>query len=331
MLVLLGAVLVLGACGAPETGSAAAEVYVARIDGDIDARAAGYVERVVSEAEEGGARAVVIELDTAGGHLDHTQRIVEVLSNAEGMPVMTYVSPQGAKAASAGTFIVMASDVAAMAPQTRLGAATPVTAFGQDIPGALGEKVSNDAAALIRGLAEAHGRNEEWAEDAVREAASASAQEALEIGVVEYVEPDLGSVLDAADGERVEPKGITLDTAGATTVERPPTFKERFGIPLYAAVMPMLLVLLAALGVILAILRTNRWRVSTGREGMIGEVGVVRRPVTGSSAAGMVFVHGELWRALPEDPDAAPIEPDTEVEIVGFRRSAVVVRPAKRA
>ena len=107
-------------------------------------------------------------------------------------------------------------------------------------------------------------------------------------------------------------------------------FGERFGIPLYVIVLPALLIVLAAVGVVLAVLRTNRWRVSTGREGMIGEVGVVRRPVTGSSA-GMVFVHGELWQALPEDPDAAPLETDSEVEIVGFHRSAVVVRPAKRA
>jgi membrane-bound serine protease (ClpP class) len=102
-------------------------------------------------------------------------------------------------------------------------------------------------------------------------------------------------------------------------------------IPLYAIVIPALLVVLAAVGVVLlAVLRTNRRRASTGREGMIGEVGVVRRPVTGNSA-GMVFVHGELWQALPEDPDGAPLETGSEVEVVGFRRSAVVVRPTERA
>jgi membrane-bound ClpP family serine protease len=102
------------------------------------------------------------------------------------------------------------------------------------------------------------------------------------------------------------------------------------GIPLYAIVLPALLVVLAALGVVLAVLRTNRWRASTGREGMIGEVGVVRRPVAGNSA-GMVFVHGELWQALPEDPDGAPLETNSEVEVVGFHRSAVIVRPTRRA
>ena len=327
MVLLLGVVLFLSGCGAPGVRSAAAEIYVARLDGQIDGRAAGYVERVISEAEGAEARAVVITLDTPGGQLDSTQRIVESASNAEGTPVITYVSPQGARAASAGTFVVMASDVAAMAPQTTIGAAAPVDVFGRDIPGILGEKVANDAIALIRGLAEAHGRNEEWAEAAVREATSAHAEEALEIGVVEYVEPDLKTVLEAADGERVEPKGITLRTEGATLVEKPPNFRERFGVPVYAVAIPAVLAVLAVVGLGLVVLRTSRWRVSTGREGLVGEVGVVRKPVTGPSG-GMVFVHGELWRAFPEKAEEA-LTPGTEVEVVGFRRTAIVVRRAK--
>ena len=327
LVLLLGVALFLSGCGTPGVRSAAAEIYVARLDGQIDGRAAGYVERVISEAEEAEAWAVVITLDTPGGRLDSTQRIVESASNAEGTPVITYVSPQGARAASAGTFVVMASDVAAMAPQTTIGAAAPVDVFGRDIPGILGEKVANDAIALIRGLAEAHGRNEEWAEAAVREAASAHSEEALEIGVVEYVEPDLKTVLEAADGERVEPKGITLRTEGATLVEKPPNFRERFGVPVYAVAIPAVLAVLAVVGLGLVVLRTSRWRVSTGREGLIGEVGVVRKPVTGPSG-GMVFVHGELWRAFPEKA-AEALTRGTEVEVVGFRRAAIVVRRAE--
>jgi membrane-bound serine protease (ClpP class) len=327
LVLLLGVALFLWGCGTPGVGSAAAEIYVARLDGQIDGRAAGYVERVISEAEEAEAQAVVITLDTPGGRLDLTQSIVESASNAEGTPVITYVSPQGARAASAGTFVVMASDVAAMAPQTTIGAAAPVNVFGRDIPGILGEKVTNDAAALIRGLAEAHGRNEEWAEAAVREAVSANAEEALEIGVVEYVEPDLETVLEAADGERVEPKGITLRTEGATLVEKPLTFRERFGVPVYAVAIPAVLAVLAVVGLGLVVLRTSRLRVRTGREGLVGEVGVVRKPVTGLSG-GMVFVHGELWRAFPEKAEEA-LTPGTEIEVVGFRRTAIVVRRAK--
>ena len=327
MVLLLGVALFLWGCGTPGVRTAAAEIYVARLDGQIDGRAAEYVERVISEAEETEAQAVVITLDTPGGRLDLTQSIVESASNAEGTPVITYVSPQGARAASAGTFVVMASDVAAMAPQTTIGAAAPVDVFGRDIPGILGEKVTNDAAALIRGLAEAHGRNEEWAEAAVREAASAHAEEALEIGVVEYVEPDLETVLEAADGERVEPKGITLRTEGATLVEKPLTFRERFGVPVYAVAIPAVLAVLAVVGLGLVVLRTSRLRVRTGREGLVGEVGVVRKPVTGLSG-GMVFVHGELWRAFPEKAEEA-LTPGTEIEVVGFRRTAIVVRRAK--
>ena len=302
-------------------------VYVARVDGPIDGRTAGYVSRVVSEAEEQGAAAVVLELDTPGGSLDATERIVRAASNAEGLAVVAYVTPRGARAASAGTFIVMGSDVAAMAPQTRLGAAHPVRSTGEDIGGELGEKVTNDAAALMAGLADAHGRDEAWAESAVRESAAVDASEALELGVVESVEPDLAAVLSGADGTRVEPKGIVLRTAGATLVQKPPDFEERTGISPYLlwtlAGLAILSVALAALGY----WRMVRGRVTTGAEGMIGEVGTVRRTVV-EGTGGLVFVHGERWRALPERPEYAPIDAGTRVEVVALREGAVVVRPA---
>ncbi len=313
--------------GTPVSQDERSEVFVARVDGEIDQQVAEYVGRVISDAEEADARAVVVTLDTPGGRLDSTQEIVEDISGAKEIPVIAYVTPQGARAASAGTFIMMGSDVTAMAPQTRLGAATPVDAFGQDIPGDMGEKVTNDAVAFITGLAQAHDRNEEWAEGAVREAQALDASDARRKGVVEYVEPDLRSVLEAADSATVEPKGLTLRTADATLVRESPTFRERFGVPLYALVVPLLLVILLGAGAVFAVFRSRRWRAMTGREGMIGEIGTVRRAVSGSSS-GMVFVHGELWRALPEDPDAPPMEPGSEVEIAGFRRAFVIVRPA---
>lgn len=337
LLLIPGLALALASCGPGDSevsGSDAAEVFVVRAadtagrGGELTGRTVRHLERVISEAEDAGARAVALELDTSGGRLDYTEEIVEAIGDAERTPVLTYVAPRGARAASAGTFILMGSDVAAMAPQTRTGAATPVTAFGTDIPGDLGNKAKNDAAALITGLAAAHGRNEEWAERAVIEGDAVDAERALELGVVEYVEPSLEAVLEAADGERVEPKGLTLRTAGATLVQTSPTFRERFGFSPYLVLVPLVLALLAGAGITLTVLRTSRWRVSTGTEGMIGEVGTVRAPVT-ASKEGMVFVHGELWRALPEDPANTPIETGTEVEIVGFRRAKVVVRPVK--
>jgi membrane protein implicated in regulation of membrane protease activity len=121
-----------------------------------------------------------------------------------------------------------------------------------------------------------------------------------------------------------------LASCGATSVvERVPTLWERLGVWPYLLAIPVLLALLAAASLALAAYRTSRWRVSTGREGMIGEVGTVRRRVAGPGG-GTVFVHGELWRAFPEDSATAPLEPGAEVEVVGFRRAALVVRPAKR-
>src|SRR5918994_2445436 len=203
------------------------EVFLARIEGAIGNQAAAYVERVISEADNAGAAAVILELNTPGGSLDATQEMVETESNAEKVAIITYVAPRGAQATSAGTFIVMGSDVAAMAPQTRLGAAHPVWADGGDIMGDLGEKTTNDAVALMTGLASVHGRNVERAESSVRESVSVDAEEALELGVVEHVEPDLEAVLEAIDGERIEPKDITLQPSGATIIEKPMTFTER--------------------------------------------------------------------------------------------------------
>ena len=285
-----------------------------------------YLERVISEAEKADA-AVAIELSTSGGRLDYTQEIVGMMGEAEDTPIIVYVTPQGARAASAGTFILLGSDVAAMAPDTRTGAATPVTFTGQDIPGDLGEKSRNDAVALITSLAETHDRNAEWAEQAVRDAEAINAAEALEIGVIEYVEPDLRTVLEAADGERIEPKDITLNTANAALVQQSLTFEERFGVSPWWVIVPAIFLVLFLIGLTFAIFRTSRVRVSTGREGMIGEIGTVRQTI--GASGGSVFVHGELWSAIPEDPNAAPIEIGAEVEIAGFRRTSIVVRPVQ--
>lgn len=285
-----------------------------------------YLERVISEAEEDDAEAVAMELSTSGGSIPLTQEIVGIMGDAGDTPIIVYVTPRGSRAASAGTFILLASDVAAMAPETRTGAATPVTFTGQDIPGDLGEKSRNDAVALITSLAETHDRNAEWAEKAVRDAEAVNAAEALDIGVIEYVEPDLRAVLKAADGETVQPKGITLDTANATLVQKPLNFEERFGFSTWWVIVPAVLLVLFLIGLAFAIIRTSRVRISTGLEGMVGEIGTVRQTVVASG--GLVFVHGELWSAIPEDKNASPIEKGAEVEIVDFRRTSIIVRRA---
>ncbi len=134
------------------------------------------------------------------------------------IPVVVYVYPDGARAASAGVYILMASDVAAMAPQTNLGAATPV-ALGGTMDETMKAKVTNDAAAYIVALAKNHGRNAEWAEEAVRKSVSLTAEQALAMNVVDFVEPDLPTLLTAMDGFVTEPKGLVLHTAGAPVEE----------------------------------------------------------------------------------------------------------------
>lgn len=303
------------------------QVYVAQIDGKIDGDTADYVGRVISEAEESNAEAMVLEIDTPGGDLPSTKEIVQAESNAEKTPVFTYVTPRGADAASAGSIVVMASDVAAMAPQSSIGATTPISGLGRDLTGDLGQKVLNNTVSLITGLAAAHDRNEEWAEAAVREAASANAAEALDMNIVEYVEPDLRSVLKAADGEEIQPKGITLDTADAELIQKPLNFEERLGFSTWWVIVPAILLVLFLIGLTFAIVRTSRLGISTGREGMIGEVGTVRQTI--DENGGSVFVHGELWSAIPEDKDAPPIERGAEVKIADFRRTSIVVRRAE--
>ena len=332
LLILVIAVLAAGCGAAAAQNEEKPEVFVADVSettgrgNQLTGKTVEYLERVISDAEEADAEAVAVELSTAGGRLDYTQEIVGAMGEAQDTPVIVYVTPRGSRAASAGTFVLLAGDVAAMAPETRTGAATPVTFTGQDIPGDLGEKSRNDAVALITSLAETHDRNAEWAEKAVRDAEAINAEEAVEIGVIEYVEPDLRALLNAADGETVEAKDIELNTANAELVQQSLSFKERFGFSLWWVAVPVILLVLFVVGLIFAAVETSRRRVSTGREGMVGEVGTVRRQI--GKTGGTVFVHGELWSAFPEEPQMVPIEPGTEVEIAGFRRTAIVVRPA---
>jgi membrane-bound serine protease (ClpP class) len=165
---------------------------------------------------------VLIELDTPGGLLDATQEITGTMLNA-GVPVIVYVTPVGTHAASAGTFITMAGHVAAMAPSTRIGAATPVSGEGQDIPEDLRTKIINDTVVYARSIADARDRNADWAEDAVRDGVSVGAEEAVELDVVDLVAGDRTELLATIDGLTVRlPDGeVTVETADAAVVEEP--------------------------------------------------------------------------------------------------------------
>ncbi|MFP3916056.1 MAG: NfeD family protein [Actinomycetota bacterium] len=209
-----GAMLVLLPMS-PAPASADADVLVAEVEGTITPVISEYLSDAVAEGEAAGLP-VVIRLDTPGG-LDISMReIVQSFLNAR-VPVIVYVAPEGARAASAGTFITMAAHVAAMAPATSIGAATPVDLQGGEIT----DKVINDAAAFAVSVAERRGRDAGFAEEAVREGTSITGAEAVERGVVDLRAADLDELLARADGMTVEVAGeeTALSTAGAR-VER---------------------------------------------------------------------------------------------------------------
>jgi membrane-bound serine protease (ClpP class) len=205
-----------GLLGAGPARGAAGEVHLLTLDGIINPISARYLERGMREAAEVRAEAVLIELNTPGGLLEATEDITSAMLDAS-VPVIVYVSPPGARAASAGTFVTMAAHVAAMAPSTRIGAATPVSAEGGDIPDDLREKIINDTVSYARIIADERGRNADWAEDAVRDAVVASATEAVELEVVDVVAESRAALLDEIDGRTVTVRGdeVTLETADA--------------------------------------------------------------------------------------------------------------------
>jgi membrane-bound serine protease (ClpP class) len=211
LLGLLGLAMSVAALGAaPRT------VYVLPTTGIVDNVMAGYLRDGISKAARDGAPAVVIQLNTPGGSLEATNDIVGFLLESD-VPTITWVAPSGGRAASAGTFITLASHIALMAPGTNIGAASPVGGQGEDIPGTLGEKVRNDAIAKIRSIAEERGRNVDWAISTVDKAVSASATDAVNVGAVDGIARSIDEVLAFADGREVtvrgEPQTLELDGA----------------------------------------------------------------------------------------------------------------------
>jgi len=255
------------------TTTATAPVYVIPLKGAVSPASASFILRSMERARAGGAQLVVLEMDTPGG-LDASMREIIQAILASPVPVASYVYPGGARAASAGTYILYASHIAAMAPGTNLGAATPVqVGIGgpqkpEALPGAkpasapasepaggdtMARKQMHDASAYIRGLAQLRGRNAEWAERAVRESVSLSADEALAQRVVDLVVPDLPALLRQVEGRTITAAGgkaSVLRTANAPVVTLEPDWRNRFLAVITEPSVALLLMMIGIYGLI---------------------------------------------------------------------------------
>lgn len=227
------------------------DVGLIKIDGAIGPATAGYISRAIAVAAARNDVCLVIELDTPGGLLESTKEIVQTLY-ASSIPTVVYVAPSGATAASAGCFITLAADVAAMAPHTSIGAAHPVSVGA---PGAeektddvMKRKMENYASSFIEGIAEKRGRNVEWAKASVLNSESTTAEKALELKVINLIAKDLPDLLNQLDGREVN--GTELKTSGATVVDIPMVLREKVFQLLWRPEVMLILMLAAVYGII---------------------------------------------------------------------------------
>ena len=211
-------------CENPAPGS----VFIIQLEGTINPATADFVARGLEKAKDRGAALAVIQMDTPGGLASSMRTMVKAILNSP-IPVVVYVGPRGAGAASAGVMITVAGHVAAMARGTNIGAAHPVGAGGKDIGGTMSKKVVNDMASYARGIAEQKGKNGQWVEKAIRESVSITAEEAHEKKVVDLVVDDLDDLLKSLDGRVVELASgkTTLKTAGLKKIHYEPNLRDK--------------------------------------------------------------------------------------------------------
>src|SRR5437016_6783245 len=233
--------------------AAASSPHVEQVDlnGDINNIMAAYIETSVNRAEADHADGLLVVINTPGGISTSMDQIVTDLLNSS-VPVIAYVYPSAARAASAGLFVAQAADVVAMAPGTNIGSAHPIDATGADLTGDLGAKVLNDAVTRVRTLASMHGRNADWAEDAVRHSVNISAEEAVRLHVADLESNDVPSLLATLDNRTVtRPTGtLTIRTGNAIVTDEPMPFWQVFLGALIDPTIAALLLLLASYGII---------------------------------------------------------------------------------
>jgi membrane-bound serine protease (ClpP class) len=206
-------------CFSGNTFATANEVYIIKVSGSINPAVADFLEKGIHKASADGVSCIIIEIDTPGGLAESMRKIVMAIF-ASKVPVISYVAPSGARAASAGVMITIAADIAAMAPGTNIGAAHPVGAGGRDIGGKMAEKVTNDMVAEAKSIAKKRKRNVEWAEKAVRESVSVAETEALKANVIDIVATDMDDLIRQINGRKIENKGVLkLDHPKKTVIE----------------------------------------------------------------------------------------------------------------
>ncbi len=213
--ILMAVMLLLGGVGGV-VGADALHLNLVQVQDTINPGVEDFLRYAIERSEEQGAECLIIHLDTPGGLMTSTRGIVQAILNSE-VPVVVYVSPSGAQAASAGVFVTVAADIAAMAPGTNIGAAHPVSIGGGEVPSTMDEKITNDTVAFVRSIAGQRGRNGDWLEDSIRKSVSITAEEAYALNVIDLVADDLPALLKKLDGWETMRKGTTqtLRTAGA--------------------------------------------------------------------------------------------------------------------
>ena len=280
LVVLIAMALAAGSIAA-RSANAASRILVVDIKGPISVATAMEVEWVLDKAAEEHAELVVLRLDTPGGLVDATRTMIQSML-ASKVPVAVHVAPSGARAASAGTYIAYAAHVAAMAPGTHLGAATPVQIGGTppgpaggkpgETPTAMERKIINDAVAYIRTLAELRGRNGDWAEKAVREAATLTAEEAVRDKVVDLLATDTDSLLAAIDGRTVKVGGVErrLATKGAEVSTVGPDWRMRILSLIADPNIALILVMLGFYGLVFEF-----WHPGAAAPGILGGISLL--------------------------------------------------------
>ncbi len=297
VLVLLVALAAAAAALLPTTAPASSTTVPSiELSGEISPATEAWIGRALDDAADDGAPLAIIRLDTPGG-LDSSMRAIVKDILAAPMPVVVYVSPNGARAASAGLFVTEAGDVAAMAPETNIGSASPIQSNGEDIGDTLGRKITNDASAFVRALATSHGRNPDLAEEMVTKATNVTSEEALDAGLIDLIAADQDELLTDLDGFEVKgPKARTLDTTGLSVSDREMPFRYEL---LQVLVNPNVAFLLLLIG--FAGLALEAFAPGTLIPGAIGAValllgllGTIQLPVAAIGVVLLVLAAGLL-------------------------------------